>query len=91
MKASILFGAGWENDSAEVLWRESGRLFCRLERNDAHGERHAFIPISSDGGHSIVESVRSPRTRIRTYRSTWTARGHCGRWNSCASADRRCS
>jgi serine/threonine protein kinase len=57
MKASTLFGAGWENDSAEVLWRESGRLFCRLWRNHAQRERHAFVPIPSDAGHSIVESA----------------------------------
>ena len=30
MKASVLFGAGWENDSLEVLWRDAGRVFCRL-------------------------------------------------------------
>ena len=35
--ASILFGAGWENDSVEVLWRDAGRVFCRLWRNDAEG------------------------------------------------------
>ena len=23
MKASVLFGAGWENDSLEVLWRDA--------------------------------------------------------------------
>ena len=30
MKASVLFGAGWEEDSVEVRWRDSGRTFCRL-------------------------------------------------------------
>ena len=57
MKASVLFGAGWENDSVEVLWRDAGRVFCRLWRNDAEGEKHAFIPIPSDAGHPILESV----------------------------------
>ncbi len=23
MKASVLFGVGWENDSVEVLWRDA--------------------------------------------------------------------
>ena len=41
MKASVLFGAGWENDSVEVLWRESGCAFCRVWRNDAEREKHA--------------------------------------------------
>ena len=48
MKASVLFGAGWENDSLEVLWRDAGRAFCKLWRNDADGEKHAFIPIPAD-------------------------------------------
>jgi len=35
MKASVLFGAGWENESLEVLWRDAERAFCRLWRDDA--------------------------------------------------------
>ena len=35
MKASVLFGAGWEGDSLEVLWQDAGRAFCKLSRNDA--------------------------------------------------------
>jgi len=57
MKASILFGAGWEDDSVEVLWRDAGRAFCRLWRNDAEGEKHAFIPISADAENLTRESV----------------------------------
>src|SRR5580698_8479240 len=57
MKASILFGAGWEHDSVEVLWRDAGRVFCKLWRNDDAGERHAFIPITADAGHSTQESI----------------------------------
>jgi predicted ATPase/transcriptional regulator with GAF, ATPase, and Fis domain len=57
MKASALFGAGWEDDSLEVLWRGGGRVFCRLWRDDAEGQRHAFIPINSDAGHPTVASV----------------------------------
>ena len=57
MKASILLGAGWENDSVEVLWRDAGRVFCRLWRNDAEGEKHAFIPIANAEEHPTLESV----------------------------------
>jgi hypothetical protein len=35
MKASVLFGTGWENDSLEVLWRDAGRVFCRQWRDEA--------------------------------------------------------
>ena len=57
MKASVLFGAGWENDSVEVLWRDAGRVFCRLWRNDAEGEKHAFIPIPGGVEPPTLESV----------------------------------
>jgi hypothetical protein len=30
MKASALFGAGWEHDSVEVLWQDAGRAFPKL-------------------------------------------------------------
>ena len=57
MKASVLFGAGWEDDSLEVLWRDAGRVFCRLWRDDAEGQTHAFIPIHSGAEHPTLESV----------------------------------
>ena len=57
MKASVLFGAGWEDDSLEVLWRDAGRVFCRLWRNDAEGQTHAFIPIHSGAEHPTLESL----------------------------------
>ena len=56
MKASVLFGPGWENDSLEVLWRDARRAFCRLSRDGDSG-RYAFIPILSDAEHPILESV----------------------------------
>jgi PAS domain S-box-containing protein len=55
MKASILLGAGWEDDSLQVLWRDGDRAFCRLWRNDA--ETHAFVPIPSGTEHPSLESV----------------------------------
>lgn len=58
MKASTLFGAGWENDSVEVLWREPGRLFCRLWRDGFQGEKHAFIPVLSEAAHPAIESTK---------------------------------
>jgi len=57
MKASILFGAGWENDSLEVLWRDAGRAFCRVWRDDAEGDRHVFIPIPSGAERPTLESI----------------------------------
>ena len=50
--ASVLFGAGWENDSVGVLWRDAGRGFCRLWRDDADGSQYAFVPISDGFEHS---------------------------------------
>jgi hypothetical protein len=57
MKASVLFGPGWEKDFVEVLWRDSGLAFCKLWRNDAEGEKHAFVSISSGVDHPSLASV----------------------------------
>src|SRR4051794_13072655 len=57
MKASVVFGAGWEKDSVEVLWQDAGRAFCRLSRDGAEGDRHAFIPVLSGGEHPTLESI----------------------------------
>ena len=57
MKASVFFGVGWENDSLEVLWRDAGRAFCRLSRDDNDVGRHAFIPVLSDAEHPILETL----------------------------------
>ena len=58
MKASVLFGAGWENDSLEVLWRDGERAFCRLWRDDADGSRYAFVPVSAEAEHLTLENVK---------------------------------
>src|SRR3954452_15959511 len=57
MKAYALFGAGWEDDSLEGLWRDAGRVFCRLWRDDAEGQTHAFIPINSAAAPPTLASV----------------------------------
>ena len=57
MKASVLLGPGWEDDSLDVLWRDSGRAFCRLKRKDEAGDIHAFIPIPTGSEHPTLESV----------------------------------
>ena len=57
MKASALFGAGWEDDSLEVLWQDAGRAFCRLGRDGPAGDRHAFIPVLSGAEHPTLESI----------------------------------
>ena len=59
MKASVLFGAGWEDDSLEVLWRDAGRVFCRLWRDDAEGQTHAFISTSFTSGRDMNMPCRS--------------------------------
>jgi hypothetical protein len=57
MKASALFGAGWENDSVEVLWQDAGRAFCKLGRNGPAGDTHAFIPVLSGSEHPTLEII----------------------------------
>ena len=77
MKASVLFGAGWENDSVEVLWRDAGRVFCRLCRNDTECERHAFIPIPAGVEHPTLESINrlTREHELKNYLdTTWALR-----------------
>ena len=77
MKASVLFGAGWENDSLEVLWQDAGRAFCRLSQDDVDGGRYAFIPILSDVEHPSLESVNrlAHEFELREYLDgTWALR-----------------
>src|ERR1700693_5377386 len=57
MKASALFGAGGGTDSVEVLWEDAERVFCRLWRDDAGGDKHAFIPVLSGAEHPTLESI----------------------------------
>src|ERR1700732_1020097 len=57
MNASALFGVSRENNSLEVLWEDAERVFCRLWRDDAEGDRHAFIPVLSGAEHPTLESI----------------------------------
>jgi PAS domain S-box-containing protein len=57
IKASVLLGAGWENDWLQVLWRDAERVFCRFWRDDAKGDRYAFLPLFSGPDHVTPESV----------------------------------
>lgn len=57
MKASAFLGAGWEDDSLDVLWEDADRAFCKLD--DAAGSRHVFIPTPAHSGvdYQTIESV----------------------------------
>src|ERR1700732_5316416 len=89
MNASALFGVSRENNSLEVLWEDAERVFCRLWRDDAEGDRHAFIPVLSGAEHPTLESVNR-LTHEYELKTTLTLRGRCGRWSSCATAGGRC-
>ena len=40
-----------------MLWEDTERVFCRLWRDDAEGDRYAFIPVLPDGEHPTLESI----------------------------------
>lgn len=86
MNASVLFGAGWDNDSLEVLWRDAGRAFCGL-----WGMMLTAIGTLSYLFRTVLSIPlwrASLASRTNTsLRATWIAVGHCGRWICCASAD----
>jgi len=77
MKASVLFGAGWETDSLDVLWRDAGRVFCRVSRGDPDGGRYALVPVLSEAEHSIPDSLNrlTHEFELREYlESGWALR-----------------
>ena len=57
MTTSASISESGEYDSIEVLWEDTERAFCKLQRDDAKGHRHAFIPILSGADHPTLESI----------------------------------
>lgn len=43
---------------SEVLWQDTGRIFCRLPRDDGQRASHAFIALPSGSEHPTLESIR---------------------------------
>lgn len=79
MKASVLLGASWEDEAAEVLWRDPGRIFCRLGQSDGRGERYAFVPIPGADGHPNLESIHrlTHEFELKKYLDdSWALRPH---------------
>ena len=57
MDPSASLGAAGEHNSLKVLWEDGERVFCKLPRDDAEGDRHAFTPVLSGAEHPTLESV----------------------------------
>jgi len=57
MKASVLFGDRWDGESIEVLWENAERVFCRLWRDDAEGDRYILIPVPPGAEHPTLASI----------------------------------
>ena len=51
-------GGDSDNDSPEVLWEDAERVFCRLRRDDAEGDRYAFMPTRSGAEHPMLQGIR---------------------------------
>ena len=57
-----------------MLWRDAGRVFCRLLRDDGQGEKHAFIPNPAAVEHPALEGVNrlAHEHELKSYLdSTW--------------------
>ena len=85
MKASALLGAGWEDESVEVLWKDRERIFCRRWHDGAEGGKYAFIPFPVGTEQPTSESITRLRHeyKLRDYVDRAWA---CNQWPSCASA-----
>ena len=57
MTASALSDSSGRNDSMQVLWGDTERVFCRLLRKDVEGHRHAFMPMLAGAEHPMPESI----------------------------------
>ena len=57
MNAATLSHASGRDDSMEVLWEDTERVFCRLLQKDAEGHRHAFVPILAGADNPTFESI----------------------------------
>ena len=57
MTASAVSDASSRNDSLQVLWEDTERVFCRLLRKDVGDHRHAFMPRLAGAEHPTLESV----------------------------------
>ncbi|MDB4890533.1 MAG: histidine kinase [Gemmatimonadetes bacterium] len=57
MKASELFGAGWENDTVDVLWQDADRVFCKLLHREIGEHYHAFVPAIVGAEHSTLATI----------------------------------
>lgn len=58
MRMSATSSAALGDDTAEVLWRDSDRVFCKLRREGVEGDQYAFVPVVSDDNRSTIESIR---------------------------------
>jgi PAS domain S-box-containing protein len=48
---------GLDDGAPEVLWEDAERVFCRLRRDAAGGDRYAFMPAASGAELSMQEST----------------------------------
>ena len=51
-------GAGKDHDSLEVLWEDAERVFCRLRRKGAEGDRYAFMATPSGASDPMLQGTR---------------------------------
>ena len=58
MSPSARSDASVRNDSIEVLWEDTERVFCRLPWKDAEAHRHAFVPMPGGTEHPTPESIK---------------------------------
>ena len=84
MKASVLLGAGWEDDSLDVLWRDAGRPSA------ASGERMRRARRTRSSRSLPALAIRPTTASIAsrtntTFSATWTAAWAVGRWNWCVT------
>src|SRR5215813_9874747 len=57
MKAPSRFGTDERKDRLQVVWEDGERVFCRVSRDNADGDRYAIIPASSAAKRPTRDSI----------------------------------
>ena len=57
-RAMNALGGDSGNNAPQMLWEDAERVFCRFTRNDAEGDRHAFMPKRSGAEHPMLHGAR---------------------------------
>ena len=58
MNPASRIGPGEDDKSIEILWQDSERILCRISRDEANGDRYAFMPAGYAGENPVPDAIK---------------------------------